>query len=67
MDMNAMSKEEKQETQKEAKILQQLNHPNIVKFKDVYTTLKGKLCIIMEYADGTQKNKTNKQTRFNPS
>lgn len=52
MDMKAMSPEEKKETQKEAKILQQLNHPNIVKFKDVYTTKKGKLCIIMEYADG---------------
>lgn len=47
-----MSPEEKRETQKEAKILSQLNHPNIVKFKEVYTTKKGKLCIIMEYADG---------------
>ena len=50
--MKAMSPEEKKETYKEAKILQQLNHPNIVKFQEVYTTKKGKLCIIMEYADG---------------
>jgi NIMA (never in mitosis gene a)-related kinase 1/4/5 len=29
-----------------------LNHPNIIKFRDVYTTHKGKLCIVMNYADG---------------
>ena len=29
-----------------------LNHPNIIKFIDVYRTHKGKLCIAMEYADG---------------
>jgi len=34
--MNSMSKEEKEETVKEAKILELLNHPNIVKFKEVY-------------------------------
>lgn len=52
MDIKNMTAEEKKETQKESKILQALNHPNIVKFKEVYTTKKGKLCIIMEYADG---------------
>ncbi|EAR93072.2 Serine/Threonine kinase domain protein (macronuclear) [Tetrahymena thermophila SB210] len=63
MDMKAMSTEEKRETQKEARILQQLNHPNIVKFKDVYTTKKGKLCIIMEYADGGDLAKVVKDAR----
>ncbi|KAL4471796.1 hypothetical protein ABPG72_008814 [Tetrahymena utriculariae] len=63
MDMKAMSSEEKRETQKEARILQQLNHPNIVKFKDVYTTKKGKLCIIMEYADGGDLAKVVKDAR----
>ena len=31
-----MSPKEKQETYKEAKILEILDHPNIVKFKDVF-------------------------------
>lgn len=52
MDLNAMSKAEKEETIKEAKILELLNHPNIVKFREVYMTKKGKLCIVMEYANG---------------
>jgi len=47
-----MSEEEKKETLKESKILEALNHPNIVKFKEVYKTKKGRLCIVMEYADG---------------
>ena len=52
MDMNTMSPQEKEETLREAKILELLRHPNIVKFKEVYKTKKGKLCIVMEYADG---------------
>ncbi len=47
-----MTEEEKQQTFREAKILEALSHPNIVKFKEVYRTRKGKLCIVMEYADG---------------
>lgn len=47
-----MSDDEKRATLKEAKILEALKHPNIVKFKEVYKTKKGKLCIVMEYADG---------------
>ena len=47
-----MSEEEKKETLKESKIHEALNHPNIVKFKEVYKTKKGRLCIVMEYADG---------------
>ncbi|EAR85026.2 plant dual-specificity MAP kinase kinase family domain protein (macronuclear) [Tetrahymena thermophila SB210] len=50
--LDAMSPEEKKESYKEAKILEQLNHPNIVKFKEIYKTKSGKLCIVMEYADG---------------
>lgn len=52
MDMTAMTQAEKEETVREAKILEFLQHPNIVKFKEVYATRKGKLCVIMEYADG---------------
>lgn len=47
-----MSEEERKETLKEAKILEVLNHPNIVRFKEVYKTKKGKLCIVMDFADG---------------
>jgi len=47
-----MSEEERRETLREAKILEVLAHPNIVKFKEVYKTRKNKLCIVMDYADG---------------
>jgi len=52
MDLKDMSAEERNDTLREAKILEKLKHPNIVKFKEVYKTKKGKLCIVMEYADG---------------
>lgn len=47
-----MSERERQDTLKEAKILEVFNHPNIVRFREVYKTKKGKLCIVMDYADG---------------
>lgn len=37
-----MSEEERKETKKEARILEALRHPNIVKFREVYNTKKGK-------------------------
>ena len=46
-----MSDEERKETLREAKILAVLNHPNIIRFREVYKTKKGKLCIVMDYAD----------------
>lgn len=51
VDIAQMSEEERKETLIEAKILEALNHPNIVKFREVYKTKKGKLCIVMDYAD----------------
>ena len=50
--MNGMSEPEKKESFKEAQILEALKHPNIVRFREVYKTRKGKLCIVMEHADG---------------
>jgi len=47
-----MSEDEKKDTIKEAKILEVLNHPNIIRFKEVYKTKKGQLCIVMDFADG---------------
>ena len=35
----------------EALMYASINHPNIVKFREVYKTKKGKLCIVMDYAD----------------
>jgi NIMA (never in mitosis gene a)-related kinase len=32
--------------------LEAFDHPNIVKFKEVYKTKKGMICIVMDYADG---------------
>jgi len=47
-----MKDDERRETIKEARILEALRHPNIVKFREVYKTKKGRLCIVMDYADG---------------
>ena len=52
IDMNHMSEEEKLETVKEARILEVLKHPNIIRFREVYRTKQGKVCIVMDYADG---------------
>ena len=52
VDLSKMTDAEKKETLKEAKILEAFNHPNIVRFREVYKTKRGKLCIVMDYADG---------------
>lgn len=35
--------------------MEALSHPNIVKFIEVFKTKKGKLCIVMDFADGMIK------------
>mmetsp|Transcript_36440 Transcript_36440/g.27023 ORF Transcript_36440/g.27023 Transcript_36440/m.27023 type:complete len:180 (+) Transcript_36440:131-670(+) len=64
-----MSEEERKETLREAKILEALNHVNIIRFREVYKTKKGKLCIVMDFADGgdiqskiKEKHKKKQQT-----
>lgn len=52
IDIHRMPEKEKRETVQEAKLLEALGHPNIVQFIEVYKTKRGKLCIIMDYADG---------------
>mmetsp|Transcript_70609 Transcript_70609/g.199338 ORF Transcript_70609/g.199338 Transcript_70609/m.199338 type:complete len:510 (+) Transcript_70609:82-1611(+) len=37
---------------KEATILKKMEHPNIIQYQEVFMTRKGRLCIVMEYADG---------------
>lgn len=43
--------------------MEMLNHPNIVKFYDVYKTRRKKLCIVMEFADGGDLNKIIKKKK----
>lgn len=47
-----MPEEEKKEALDEGKIMEAFNHPNIIRFREVYKTKRGKLCIVMDYADG---------------
>ncbi len=51
--MQDLNEEQQKDALKEAKVMEVLSkHPNIVKFREVYKTRNGKLCIVMEYIDG---------------
>lgn len=63
VNIQAMSEREREETVKEAQILEVLNHPNIVTFREVYKTKKGHLCIVMDFADGGDLQKLIKEQR----
>jgi len=63
IDITQMSEEEKKETLDEAKIMENLTHPNIIHFREVYKTKRGKLCIVMDYADGGDLQKYLKNTK----
>lgn len=54
MDIENMSEEERNETLLEAKIQQRLDHPNIIRFREVFMAKKPyfTLNIVMDYADG---------------
>ena len=59
-----MKDEERKEALSEATILERLDHPNIIRFKETFTMKKPKLslCIVMDYADGGDlKTKINSQ------
>lgn len=49
-----MTQEEQKEALLEAKILEKLDHPNIIKFKEVFMARKPvfTLNIVMDFADG---------------
>ncbi len=55
IDLTKVPEAEKREALKEAKILESLNHPCIIRFREVYKTKKN-LCIVMDYADGRVQN-----------
>lgn len=63
MPLDSMSDEAKKEAFKESKILEKLNHPNIIKFIEVFRSNKpfSTLNIVMEYADGGDLNKAIKE------
>lgn len=52
INIKKMSEEECNATHKEAKILELLDDPNIIKFREIYKNSGGELCIVMDYADG---------------
>lgn len=52
MNINKMNDEEKNLAYKETKIMQLLNHPGIIHFRESYRNSLGELCIVMDYADG---------------
>jgi NIMA (never in mitosis gene a)-related kinase len=61
-----MSESEVKATYREAKILELLNHPGIIHFREIYKNSVGELCIVMNYADGgdlSQLIKSHKEQR----
>lgn len=59
MNLDSLSDESKKEAYKEAKILEKLDHSNIIRFIEVFRSNKPypTLNIVMEYADGEDLNK----------
>ena len=51
VDLSDMTYEERVNAKNEAKVLEVLNHPNIIKFKDVFKDNSMFLNLVMEYAD----------------
>jgi NIMA (never in mitosis gene a)-related kinase len=66
IDIGRMSEGEKKETLQEAKLIEHMSHPNIVKFIETFKTKKGKLCIVMDYADGGDVAQKIKDQRGKP-
>eukprot|EP00930_Biecheleria_cincta_P071170 TRINITY_DN58696_c0_g1_i1.p1 TRINITY_DN58696_c0_g1~~TRINITY_DN58696_c0_g1_i1.p1 ORF type:complete len:502 (-),score=139.47 TRINITY_DN58696_c0_g1_i1:46-1551(-) len=52
METASMDAKERDDAVKEAVVLKKMQHPNIIQFQEIFMTRKGKLCIVMEYADG---------------
>lgn len=72
MNLDSLSDEAKKEAYKEAKILEKLDHSNIIRFIEVFRSNKPypTLNIVMEYADGEDLNKLikaqQKENKFFP-
>ena len=48
METNNMSEKERQESEREARVLKKMDHPNIIRFHEVFMTRRGRLCIVEE-------------------
>ncbi|KAK2170377.1 hypothetical protein LSH36_3g21004 [Paralvinella palmiformis] len=51
INMNKMSRKEREEARKEVAVLAQLRHPNVVSYKESFEEI-GNLYIVMDYCDG---------------
>ncbi|EGR33731.1 protein kinase domain protein, partial [Ichthyophthirius multifiliis] len=70
INISHMTDQEKQNAYKEARILSQLSHQNIITYHESYKTKNGSLCIVMDYAecgDISQKIKEVKNNKQNIS
>ena len=61
METTSMSVKERNDAEKEACLLKKLNHPNIIHFHEVFMTRRGRLCIVMDFADGGDLHQTLKK------
>ena len=56
--------EDRVEMLNETKMLETLNHPNIVRYREVFKTKKGMLCIVTDYIDdGDLQGKIEQRTK----
>mmetsp|Transcript_35700 Transcript_35700/g.83571 ORF Transcript_35700/g.83571 Transcript_35700/m.83571 type:complete len:456 (+) Transcript_35700:131-1498(+) len=65
METSTMEQKERNEAVKEAMLLKKMDHPNIVRFQEVFMTRKGRLCIVMDYADGGDVHQAIKASQGN--
>eukprot|EP01022_Parablepharisma_sp_SALTPOND_P019674 TRINITY_DN3403_c0_g1_i1.p2 TRINITY_DN3403_c0_g1~~TRINITY_DN3403_c0_g1_i1.p2 ORF type:complete len:489 (-),score=57.36 TRINITY_DN3403_c0_g1_i1:179-1645(-) len=64
IDLSKMKDSEQKEAYREAKILESLKHPNIIRFREVYQeSHPPKLCIVMDYADAGDLQKRIKANK----
>eukprot|EP00667_Euglena_gracilis_P012874 EG_transcript_13247 len=67
LNLHQMSKKDRRSAENEVKLLQQVDHPFIIKFVDSFVDPEGKMYIIMEYADGgdlAQRIKVQRKRRM---
>ena len=66
VDLNDLDFDERKKARDEARILEVLTHPNIIKFKDVFKDSRLFLNVVMEYADdGELEQKIRSRRRSN--
>ena len=65
VDLKDMARGQRSIARDEAKILQVLNHPNIIKFHDVFKDRDVNLNIVMEFADGGDLREEIRERRRN--